>query len=74
MMTHNTRRADLNFFDVMGDVFTLQWGGFRQGGLMSRSTGNWKVIEALQNALTDFLDYHKRDAQTDPEWIEASAG
>jgi hypothetical protein len=35
---------------------------------MSRNTGNRKVIEALQNALEDFLADHKKHAHTDPEW------
>jgi len=34
---------------------------------MSRNTGNTPVIEALQVALTNFLDDHRAFAQTDPE-------
>jgi hypothetical protein len=37
---------------------------------MSRNTGNRPVIEALQVALTDFLNDHRAFAQTDPEWVE----
>jgi hypothetical protein len=42
---------------------------------MARCTGNTKVIAALQDALTAFLDDHRRHAQkTDPEWMEGWKG
>lgn len=37
---------------------------------MSRNTGNRKVIEPLQAALTAFLDDHLSFAHSDPEWLE----
>ena len=37
---------------------------------MSRNSGNKPVIEALQKALTDFLEDHRRFAHDDPEWLE----
>ena len=37
---------------------------------MSRNTGNGKVIEQLQIALTDFLNDHYDFAHEDSEWLE----
>ncbi len=37
---------------------------------MARNSGNRPVIEALQIALTNFLDDHREFAHSDPEWLE----
>jgi len=37
---------------------------------MGRHTGNKKVVENLQKALTAFLADHSKAAHADPEWIE----
>jgi hypothetical protein len=41
---------------------------------MSRHTGNRAVVEKLQQALTEFLDDHRKDAERDPEWIADTSG
>ena len=38
-------------------------------GTMGRKSGNKKVVKALQDALTDFLEDQRRFAETDPEWL-----
>jgi len=37
---------------------------------MSRHSGNRAVVEALQNALTDFLEDQRTFAHSDPEWLK----
>jgi hypothetical protein len=37
---------------------------------MGRKTGNQQIVSALQDALTAFLDDHRKFAESDPEWME----
>jgi hypothetical protein len=40
---------------------------------MSRHTGSHEVVRNLQNALEAFLADHRKSAEVDPEWRQATA-